>query len=76
MGRTFNVYQGNTEDVIDRFDETFGEVGTWSRSAAIKDQLELAIVVNDTLESVGAGDLDGRERRAAVRQALLDYFDD
>jgi hypothetical protein len=76
MGRTFNVYQGDGEDVIDRFDQTFGEVGTWSRSAAIKEQLELAITVDDTLESVGADDLDGRERRAAVRQALLDYFDE
>jgi hypothetical protein len=74
MGRTFNVYQGESEDVIDRFDETFGEIGTWSRSAAIKEQLELAIAVEEALESVDAADIEGRERRAAVRQALLDYF--
>jgi hypothetical protein len=74
MGKSYPVWQGDDEDVVDRFDETFSEVGSWSRSAAIKEQLELAIVIEDTLDALDV-DVDGRDRRAAVRQALLDYFD-
>jgi len=76
MGRSYPVWQGDDEDVIDRFDAAFGDVGSWSRSAAIKEQLEVAIVIQETLDRLDAGDITGRERRALVRQALIDTLAD
>jgi hypothetical protein len=71
-GTTVGVWIPEDSDIIEEFDrEVVGPGG--SRSAHILQAMELLIAVEDVLGTVGV-DLDPRERRMLVRQALLDHF--
>lgn len=72
-GRTIGIWIEEESDLIDRFDSTFntGE-GIYSRSKSVKESMELAIEVEMMLRRVGFENMEGRDRRAWVKQALLD----
>jgi len=72
-GTTVGVWIPEDSDVLDTFDARV--VGDESRSARLVDSMRLAVTVEDALGTVGV-DLDPREQRAVVRQALLDHFRD
>lgn len=72
-GRTVGVWVGSGETVIDRVDERLGYGD--SRSQYTKDALELRLAVDDALETVGLEFDSEREKRAFVRQALVDAAD-
>jgi len=73
-GTTVGVWIPEDSDVLDTFDaRVVGDDG--SRSARLVDSMRLAVTVAETLGTVGV-DLDPREQRAVVRQALLDHFRD
>lgn len=76
-GTTIGIWINPTErELVKEFDETMNSGrGTYSRSTAVKEAMETAIMITEVLERRGYGDLDARERRATVRQALLDHLD-
>ncbi|MFB6217604.1 MAG: hypothetical protein ABEH77_00235 [Halobacteriaceae archaeon] len=69
-GTTIGVWVGEDEDVVDRVDERldYGD----SRSAYAKEALELKLAVDEAIEGVGLEFDTEREKRAFVRQAILD----
>lgn len=72
-GRTIGIWVEEGSDLIDRFDSTFNKgEGIYSRSKSVKESMELAIEVEMTLRRVGFENMEGRDRRAWVKQALLD----
>ena len=70
-GTTTGVWIPEDSDLLDRYDTLYGQN---ERSARIREAMELQLVVEEVLTDAGY-DLTGRDRRAWVRQALLDRID-
>lgn len=69
-GTTTGIWVGENEDVVERVDDrlAYGD----SRSEWIKAAMELRLAVDDALAGADAEFDTDREKRAFVRQALLD----
>lgn len=72
-GTTVGIWIDEGSDLIERFDRTMntGE-GTYSRSKSIKEAMELAIDIEMTLRRLGYDDMSPRDRRAWIKQSMLD----
>ena len=73
-GQTIGVWIGpGDEELVAAFDDLHNDGdGTYSRSREIKHAMDLAVTIEETLESAGLDDLEGRGRSAFIRQAILD----
>ena len=70
-GSTTGIWIPEDSDLLDRYDTFYDEN---ERSARIREAMELQLVVEEVLTEADY-DLRGRDRRAWVRQALLDRID-
>lgn len=72
-GTTIGIWVDEGSDLVERFDRTFNKgEGVYSRSKAVKDAMEMAIEIENGLHRVGFEAMEGRDRRAWVKQALID----
>jgi metal-responsive CopG/Arc/MetJ family transcriptional regulator len=69
---TIGIWFGANEDLKERFDARFGRPADYSRSATVKDAMEMYLAIDDALEQANMEFTDERPKRAAVRQAILD----
>lgn len=69
-GTTIGIWVGEDEDVVERVDGRldYGD----SRSGYAKEALELRLAVDDALAEAGLEFDSPREKRAFLRQAILD----
>jgi len=73
-GTTIGVWIGpGDEGLVDEFDglHNTGD-GTYSRSDEVKSAMRTAIAIEKTMDAAGLDHLEGRDRAAFVRQAILD----
>lgn len=68
-GHTTGIWVGEGEDVLERVDE---RLGAESRSEWIKDAMRLRLAVDEVLADAQTPYATKREKRAFVRQILLD----
>jgi hypothetical protein len=69
-GTTIGVWVGAEERVVDRVDDRLGYGD--SRSQYVKDALRLRLAVEEALDTAGLEFDSEREKRAFLRQAVLD----
>lgn len=71
-GSTVGIWVGADEDVVDEFDEVFGDAADYSRSETIKDAMRMYMQIESVIEDLDY-DLEPEQvKRSWVRQALLD----
>lgn len=70
-GSTVGVWIGDDEDLIDKFDDQFGEPSDYSRSRTIKDAMRLYLTVDDTIDDIEYDFPNERAKRSFVRQAIM-----
>ena len=72
-GSTTGIWFGESDELLEDFDETFGETeAQWSRSEEIKQAMRLHLAVSDVLDQHDLAFRTEQEKRMWVRQALLD----
>lgn len=80
MPSTVGVHVGDNTDrqaIVQAFDEAVKPCysGPYKRSEALLHAMELRVIIEEQLARAGLQDLDEREKRATVRQALLDHLE-
>jgi hypothetical protein len=73
MGETIGVWIGDEDSILEDFDEHFGarDGAEYSRSKRIKDAMELAIAIDDVLQSIEMDDdISDRGTRVLIKSAI------
>lgn len=77
MGETTGIWFGDDDSLLEDFDEHFGarDGADYSRSKRIKDAMELAVAIDEVLESIEHdGDLSDRGTRVVIKSAIRNEF--
>ena len=70
---TIGIYFGPRDDLRERFDEQLDEGNaSYSRSGAVKDAMELYLVIDEVLDDFDFDFPNERSKRHFVRQAIVD----
>lgn len=71
-GTTVGIWVGESDDVVDKFDEALGSDPQYSRSEKIKDAMRLYVAVEDAIENADYAFDAEQAKRHWVRQAVMD----